>query len=51
MEDEMNWKMMNQVFMYISAMEMKEYQGEFHEKCKQIIGIHKLHQVSTKPGR
>ena len=50
MEDKMNWKMMNQVFMYISAMGMKEYQ-EFHEKCKQIIGIRKLHQVSTKPGR
>ena len=41
-EDEMNGKMMNRVFMYISAMEMKEYWGEFHEKCKQIIGIRKL---------
>ena len=47
----MNGEMMNQVFMYISAMEMKEYQGEFHEKCKQITGICKLHQVLTKPGR
>ena len=49
MEDEMNGKMMNQKFMYISAMEMKEYQREFHEKYKQIIGICKLYQVLTKP--
>ena len=48
-EDKMNGKMMNWVF--ISAMEMKKYRGEFHEKCKQIIGIRKLHQVLTKPDR
>ena len=47
----MNGKIMNRVLMYISAMEMKEYQGEFHEKCKQIIGMRKLHQVLTKPGK
>ena len=49
--DEMNGKMVNRVFMYISAMEMKEYREEFHEKCKQIIGMHKLHQVLINPGR
>ena len=47
----MNGKIMNRVLMYISAMEMKEYQGEFHEKCKQVIGMRKLHQVLTKPGK
>ena len=51
MEDEMNGNMMNRVFMYISAMEMKECWGEFYEKCKQILGIRKFHQVLTKPGR
>ena len=30
----MDGKMMNEVFMYISAIEMKEYWGEFHEKVK-----------------
>ena len=50
-EDEMNGKMMNRKFIYISAMEMKEHQQEFHEKCKQIIGICKLYQVLTKPAR
>ena len=34
-EDKMNGKMMSRVFMYISAMEMKECQGEFHDKCKK----------------
>ena len=55
--DKMNGKMVNRVFMYISAMDMKEYREEFyekcklHKKCKQIIGMHELHQVLTNLGR
>ena len=51
MEKENAGKMMNWVFFYISVTEMKDFRGEFHEKCETVIGVRKLHQVILKPGR
>ena len=39
------------MFFYISVTEMKDFRGEFHEKCETVIGVRKLHQVIIKPGR